>query len=95
MAEPCSTPSLSLTPSGLFQRLINVDCPESSRRAIAIMAAVTLCLSVYGLLLAILWQASVAGGRVDGSLVGAFLGVSAFLATLAGVVKNKKESADA
>ncbi|BDU72923.1 hypothetical protein [Mesoterricola silvestris] len=77
--------------TGLFQRLVRTDQPESTKRALAILAAMTLCSCLTLLTLAIWYQALVFQ-RVDGNLVAALLGISTSVATLACAAYFKKES---
>lgn len=99
MADPCATPgttppatsALTTGLTGLFQKLIRKDQPESTKRALAILAGVTLCLCTFGLTLAVEYQAAHAEGHVDGQLVLALLGVGAWTAALAGVAYRKQE----
>jgi hypothetical protein len=64
---------------------------ESTKRILALVAGVTLCLCTYGLTLAVIYQAA-SRGTVDGQLVLALGGVSAWTAALAGVAYRKPDS---
>ena len=97
MGDPCATPGATPTDGngmigriGLWLRLIRTDQPESTKRALALLAGVTLCLCTYGLTLAVIYQAA-ARGAVDGQLVFALLGVGAWTAALAGVAYRKAD----
>lgn len=99
MAEaPCATPGMTPTATaetttltGLFQRLVRTDYPESTKRALALLAGVTLCICTFGLTLAVEYQAAHGEGKVDAQLVFALLGVGAWTAALAGVAYRKPE----
>jgi len=75
---------------GLIQRIIREDQPESTKRALALLAGVVLCLCAFGLTLAIEWQAC-SGKPVDGGLVTVAIAAYGILATLAGVAYRKPE----
>ena len=97
MAEaPCATSAAPTIPgprigtAGLFQRLVRTDYPESTKRALALLAGVTLCICTLALALAVEYQADTRG-TVDGQLVVALLGCGAWTAALAGVAYRKPE----
>lgn len=98
MAEaPCATPGMTPTATaetttctGLFQRLVRTDYPESTKRALALLAGVTLCICTFGLTLAVEYQAA-QRSTVDGQLVIALLGIGAWTAALAGAAYRKQE----
>jgi hypothetical protein len=77
---------------GMFQRLIRTDQPESTKRAIALMASCTLCICELILILAI-WYQAVVIGKVDSNLNYALGIISASVAGLAGVAYRKPEAA--
>jgi hypothetical protein len=77
--------------TGLFQRIIRTDQPQSSKRAIALLAAVTLCLGEMVLILAVFYQA-VLIGHVDGELNVSLGLISGSVAGLAGVAYRKPEA---
>ena len=98
MAEaPCATSAAPTIPgprigtAGLFLKLIRTDQPESTKRALALLAGATLCLCTFGLTLAVEYQAANAEGKVDGQLVIALLGVGAWTAALAVGAYRKQE----
>ena len=100
MADPCATPGTTITAgsvttglTGLLQRLIDKTRPESTKRAIAILAAGTLCTCTLGLTLAVEFQAASHEGKVDPVLRDCLLGLAAFTAALAGAAYRKKEGA--
>lgn len=76
----------------IIERLIRADQPESTHRAIALVAALVLCGATVIVALAIWWQA-VLGGEVSTQLVAALSVLVAALAGLAGTsyVTGKKE----
>jgi len=86
--QPATTATTGLT--GLFQRLVRTDYPESTKRALALMAGATLCLCSLGLTMAAEYQAA-QRGTVDGQLVVALLGIGAWTAALAGAAYRKPE----
>ena len=97
MAEaPCATSAAPTIPgprigtAGLFLKLIRTDQPESTKRALALLAGATLCLCTFGLTLAVEYQAA-HQGTVDYQLVIALLGIGAWTAALAGVAYRKPE----
>jgi len=103
--EPCS-PTPGMIPTGgiptelastgplvmsLFQRLVRTDQPESTKRALALMAGSTLCACLALLTLAVWYQALV-DHAVDGGLVTALGLLSASVAGLAGAAYRKQET---
>jgi hypothetical protein len=78
-------------PMGLISRLLRTDQPESTKRAVALLASCTLCAVEMVLTLATYYQA-VVYEKVDGQLVFALLGVAASVAALAGVAYRKPEA---
>lgn len=75
----------------LMQKLIRTDQPESTKRALALMAGATLCLCLTILTLAVWWQALM-NGKVDGGLVTALGLISGAVAALAGANYRAKEA---
>lgn len=96
----CATPAIptatSLTTglTGLIQRLIRSDQPESTKRAIAILAACTLCLCAFALTLTIEVQA-IQTGHVDAQLAWITAGAYTAVAGLAGVAYRKADDGGA
>lgn len=79
-----------LTTIPLYQRLLRRDCPESTKRALALLAGGTLCGGLLIVVLAIWWQAAF-GKAVDGNLIAALTVICAAVAGLAGVAYRKPE----
>jgi hypothetical protein len=75
---------------GLFRRLVRTDQPESTKRAVALLASCTLCFCEVVLILAI-WYQAVLIGKVDPNLNYALGIISASVAGLAGVTYRKPE----
>ena len=71
--------------------MVDKTQPESTKRGVAILAALTLCVGSLGLTSAIMYQAAFKQ-KVDGTLVGASIGCNSIVAGLAGVAYRKKES---
>lgn len=99
MSAPCATQA---TPTGngpttgnigLFRRIISKGQQESTKRAVTVMASVTLCGCTLGLALATEYQAA-HQGEVDGQLVLALLGMGGWTAGLAGVAYRKPDSTE-
>jgi len=78
----------------LVTRLLRQDCPESTKRALALMSGATLCFCLVILTLAI-WYQAVMDGAVNGTLYMAHLSTSATVGVLAGVAYRKKEESNA
>ncbi len=75
---------------GLFLRLLDPAQPESTKRFLALISALTLCGCLVVLTLAVWYQALVFE-RVDGNLVAALGLISASVAGLAGSAYRKPE----
>ena len=76
---------------GILRLLIRTDQPESTKRALALMAGITLCSCEMILTLAV-WYQAVMAAKVDGTLVAALGVLSGIVAGLAGVAYYKGES---
>ena len=102
--DPCGTSSTTLTAGiptagstgqlvmGMFQRLVRTDQPESTKRALALMAGGTLCFCLVVLTLAV-WYQAVLIGKVDTGLNVALGIISGSVAALAGVAYRKQDEA--
>jgi len=86
MGEPCPTP----IKTGLFQRLIRTDFPESTKRWVLILVSLTLASAVLGIAGCIGYRVAVSGDVGSGA-VAAFVAVTVPLSTLAGASYRKKE----
>jgi hypothetical protein len=75
---------------GLLSRLLRTDCPESTPRALALLAGITLCFCLVVLTLAV-WYEAVMNGHVDTGLVAALSVISGSVAILAGAVHRQAE----
>lgn len=97
MGDPCSTPQIPTAGvpmngiTGLFRCLIRTDQPESTKRALALMAGSTLCACLSLLTMAV-WYQAVMIGTVDTGLNVALGIVSGSVAALAGVAYRKQDS---
>jgi hypothetical protein len=77
-------------PIGLLRALVDVSQPESTKRALALLAGTTLCACLALLTLAVWYQALVFQA-VDGHLVAALGLISGSVAALAGVAYHKQD----
>lgn len=75
---------------GLLVRVLRTDQPESSKRAMALLAGITLCFCLVVLTFAAWYQAMV-DHAVDSGLVTALGLISATVGALAGVAYRKPE----
>lgn len=82
---------MDLTQLPIITRLLRQDCPESTKRAVALVAAGVLCLCLIIIILAVYWQA-VMDGTVDGTLATVTATLTAAVVTLAGVAYRKKDA---
>ena len=75
---------------GLLGNLVDRTKPQSTKRALALLGGITLCLCAYALTLGVLWQAA-SRGTVDSQLVFALLGALSSVGLLAGISYRKPE----
>ena len=91
VAAPSATPMTGISMArGLFRSLIRTDQPESTKRALALMAGLTMCFCLLVLTAAVYYQA-VAFEKVDTGLNVALGTISLTVGTMATLAYHKPE----
>jgi len=82
---------ISLVPDGLKSYLRSPSGDDSLKRLVSWMAASSLCLFGYGLLLTMVWQIA-SDQKIDPALRDSFIGVVGFISALAMVAYRKPDA---